>query len=334
VIVERMARSGPGLHAAIAGLAAAVTFENSLFNGFALDDVPIIAQNARVHQIADLSAIWLTPYWPQGGEQFGLYRPLAMFGYAVQWVLGDGAPWIFHGVNLLLHVAATVLVLVLLRKFASPNAALLGAVLFAVHPVHTEVVANVVGQAEIIAAIAVLLACIVHAGRPRERESSLPRIAVVGVLFAAGLLAKENAVVLPGLLVALDLAQGRIDLTRSGLRRYITTNAMLGIVLASTMSAYSVLRIVVLGSFGGTNAAPAFEYLRGSGRALAAARVWPEYIRLMFFPVDLSADYSPAVIPPPAGLSPAVIGGAIILVATLFLAASTTKRPRRGLPFA
>src|SRR5690606_16803084 len=102
--------------AAAVAVLAVLVYANSLFNGFALDDVPIIAENARVHRLLALRDIWLTPYWPTFGEDLGLYRPLMIFLYAVEWMLGGGRPMLFHAVNVLGHAAASVLALLLLAR--------------------------------------------------------------------------------------------------------------------------------------------------------------------------------------------------------------------------
>ncbi|NJD08968.1 MAG: hypothetical protein FIB01_00495, partial [Gemmatimonadetes bacterium] len=80
-------------------VAAVLPYLNSLANGYALDDVFIIQLNDRVHRLADLRGLWLTPYWPYLGSEAGLYRPLTIFLFAVQWAVGGGAPWLFHSVN-------------------------------------------------------------------------------------------------------------------------------------------------------------------------------------------------------------------------------------------
>jgi hypothetical protein len=56
-----------------------------------------------------------------------------------------GSPPAFHAVNVLAHAAVSLLVLALLLEIGTPSGALVGAVVFAIHPVHTEAVANVVG---------------------------------------------------------------------------------------------------------------------------------------------------------------------------------------------
>lgn len=315
---------------ALVALLAVLTHFNSLWNGFALDDNYVILLNPRVHQLGDQAAIWLTPYWPNFGEMLGLYRPLAVFGYAVQWSVGDGAPWVFHSVNVLLHATVSVLVLALLWRLVSPAAALLGALLFAIHPVHTEVIANVVGQAEMIAAAAVLAAAIIYMDRPAD-EPGIGRTLAVATLYAVGMLAKEGAIVLPGLLVALDFATRGVQLDRAGLRRYARAALRPMAVLGVTVAAYLTLRIGVLGSIGGADAAPQLPFLRQGHRFLSALRAWPEYARLLFFPADLSADYSPAVVLPVESLSPMVLLGALLLIGTIGLALATPRLPHVGL---
>lgn len=326
---------GATAQTALVALVALATFATSLFNGFALDDNYIIAGNPRVHQLQDLGAIWLTPYWPANGELLGLYRPLAIFGYALQWAVGGGEPWVFHAMNVCLHIVVSLLVLVLLRRLAGPSAALVGALLFAVHPLHTEVVANVVGQAEMIAAAGVIAACIVHAARPDPRTApGAKRLAAIVGLYLLALLAKEGAVVLPGLLIAVDAAQGRLRLGRRNLALYAKDMAFPLIVLAAALAAYLALRVHVLGSVGGIDAAPNLPFLREEHRIFSALRAWPEYVRLLVWPFDLSADYSPGVILPASGFTPMVVLGTILLAATAVLALATPAVPAVGLPAA
>jgi tetratricopeptide (TPR) repeat protein len=327
-------------------LAAVATFANSLFNGFALDDNAIIAENPRVHQLEDQSAIWLTPYWPTFGRTLGLWRPLTIFGYSVQWALGDGAPWVFHAVNVSLHALASVLVFLLLRALTSRAGALAGALLFAVHPLHTEVVANVVGQAEMWAAISVIGAAALWAGRPgavaldsnwrttdRSAEPAIGRLRTLAItiVFALGMLAKEGAIVLPPLLVALDLAQRRLTLDRRGIARWFRAVSVPMLLLAAVLLSYFAVRVSVLGSIGGMDAAPNLPFLRDEGRIFSAFRAWPEYVRLLFFPFDLSADYSPGVILPATGFTPMIVFGMGLLAVTAMLALATPFRQRAGI---
>jgi hypothetical protein len=277
--------------------ASVLVYANSLWNGFAYDDTWIVLNNARVHQLADQRMIWLKPYWPTFGEALGLYRPLTIFLFAIQWAIGAGAAWVFHAVNVVLHAAASVLVLLLLRRLTTPAGALAGSLTFAVHPVHTEAVANVVGQGELLAAIGVLAACIVFVDRAGV-GISLRRTAALAGIFTLALLSKEGAIVLPFLIVLMDLALGRVSLRPRAIAAYCRHIGRLIAAFGIVVAAYLLVRTQVLGSLTGTDVAPSFPFLYGTKRVLNAFRAWPEYVRLLFFPTDLSADYSPAVILP------------------------------------
>lgn len=315
-------------------LAAVAVYFNSVWNGFAYDDVPIILQNGRVHELSGLKSIWLTPYWPYSGRMLGLYRPLAIFAYAVQWAIAGGGAWIFHATCVLLHAGVCVLVFLLLARFTGNQAATVGALVFAVHPVHTEAVANIVGQAEMLAAAGVLGACVVYVSRPAGFSISWRRLSVVAALFLIALLAKEGAIVLPGLLVLLDVVDGRVAIRKEDLRQYFLHLGVPFLMIAATAFAYLTLRVDVLGSITGSDAGPSLPYLREEHRLLSAFRAWPEYIRLMFFPLDLSADYSPAVVLPVESWTPMAVLGLALLVGVVGLAAVSLWRPATGFPAA
>jgi tetratricopeptide (TPR) repeat protein len=277
--------------------AAVVPYLNALWNGFAFDDTFIIQTNARVHNLRAWRDIWLTPYWPALGRELGLYRPLTIFLFAIQWAAGHGARWVFHGVNIALHATASVLVLLLLvRLGAARAAALLGALVFAVHPVHTEAVANMVGQAELTATCFVLAACLIYAGREDGVTLDWKRRAWIIALYAIALLAKESAVVLPGLLVLIDFVQRRVALSKRGALEYLGAVAFPILGLVTVLLIYLSIRYHALGgTLTGVDAGPAFPYLK-EHHVLNAFRAFPEYLRVLFWPADLTVDYVPATV--------------------------------------
>lgn len=324
--------------AAIFGLltiAAAAVYLNALANGFALDDTAIIRDNARVHSLGDMREIWLTPYWPFFGVELGLWRPFAIFGYALQWAAGGGSPAVFHAVNIALHVLATLLGFLLIERLTARGPALAGALVFAVHPVHTEAVANIVGQAELITACALIGACLVHATRPPGLHVSWGRRAALLALFTVAILTKEHAVVLPGLLLATDLAQRRIPLSLRGCMQYVHALLMPMLLLGAVLAAYMVFRYEVLeGALFGVQAGPQLHYLREEYRVLNALRAFPELLRLLVWPASLSADYSPAMILPVESFTLMTAVGAMLLAATVVLALMTPWNPAVGFPAA
>src|SRR5438046_4831679 len=115
-----------------------------------------------------------------------MYRPLALASYAFDWQLG-GAAWWFHAVNVAWHAGASVAVAWLARRWSGDLAALAAGLVFAVHPVHVEAVANIVGRAELMAALFAIL--------PVYAALAHDRLWWSAAALAAGLLSKENAVV-------------------------------------------------------------------------------------------------------------------------------------------
>jgi protein O-mannosyl-transferase len=311
-------------------LAAVLVYANTIHNGYAYDDVWIVLNNKYVHQWRDQSLIWMRPYWPTFGKELGLYRPLTILAFSIEWALGRANVWVFHAVNIALHAGASVLVFLLLERMTSRVGGLVAGLIFALHPLHTEAVANVVGQAELLAAVFALLACYVHAVRPAGIALSLRRAVALTALYACALLAKEGAIMLPPLLVLIDLAQGRITLTRKGILEYVRAILKLIILMGILVGVYLVVRTSVLGNITGTDVAPSYPFLSGSHRILNAFRAWPEFIRLLFFPQDLSADYSPAVILPVESMSAFAFVGLLLLCVTIAAACATPWRPDIG----
>ena len=143
------------------------------------------------------------PYWPNKyGQELGLWRPVTSIVYGLQWQLWGGAPVGFHLTNVLLNGLAAALVVVLLGHLMPIGAALIGGIVFAVHPVHVEAVANVVGMAELLSAVLYLATCLVILRNPGRMKA--PWLALTMFLFATACLAKESAITLPGAVLLID----------------------------------------------------------------------------------------------------------------------------------
>ena len=154
-----------------------------IVNRFAYDDVYIVEQNPLVHSLRAWYRLFAMPYWPgqMGGDG---YRPLTMLAFRLEWAIGRGSPVVFHGTNILLYALASVLVFWLARRALPLAFAWLAAALFAVHPVHVEAVANVVGQSELLVACALLGATLLYV-RDRQNGPLRPRTAIFITLLYA-----------------------------------------------------------------------------------------------------------------------------------------------------
>ena len=286
------------LFVAVIALAATIT---SVGNGFAYDDIPIIATNARVHDPGAWWSFFATSYWPpQYGES--LYRPMSMLGYAIQWALGGGSSMVFHATSITLFVLLAILVLTLLRQLLDERPALVGAALFAAHPVHTEAVANVVGQAELLAAIGVVGATIIYVHARRAGGPSIRQSMAIAALYAGASLAKEHALFLPLLLGATEL----ILRDKTDRKPVARTFVMLMVVGMSVLAA----RTAVLGSLFGEQNPVEMDV---STRIWMAFRVVPEWVRLLAWPAHLSSEYGPQQIEIIDGASVAGVIGIVLI---------------------
>ena len=290
---------------------AALAYANAVANGFVVDDIGVIARNPLVHSLSGVWRAFVHPYWPEdmGGGQ---YRPLAVASFALDWAISGGDPRWFHLVNVLWHVATCLVLWLLLSRLLSPMGALLGALVFAVHPVHVEAVANTVGRLELMAAFFVLGALILH--RDRSRWAPLA--------FTLGLLSKENAVVFLGVAAAHDL------LLAGDPRQAFRDRRWLYAVYGAVAAAYAVVLAALF--HGQEFVVPAATWYGASTgqRLLTVATIIPHYARLLFVPFSLSADYTPRVIELARGWSPlALLGVAIVALAVVAVARSWRRAP-------
>lgn len=258
------------------GACAAIVYLGVLWNGFALDDLYVVVLNPIVHHVAGVWQAFGHSYFAANLDT-SVYRPLTVATYALDWLVG--APAWFHAVNLMWHVAATLLVAELARRWAGDGAALLAGVLFAVHPVHVEAVANVVGRNELMAACFTLAA--VYAAL--ERGS----VAWSAAAILAGVLSKENAAVAPALIVWAWMVGLRPLPERRKRLAFVLSWALLALV-------YGAVRWAVLHQHGSpAGVAAAFLGQSPLSVRLTAVAALTDVLRLLVFPLHLRADYSP-----------------------------------------
>ncbi len=305
----------------VSGLAA-IAAATALGNGFAYDDVHLILRNDRVHDLSRLPALFAESYWPPVplGPDGRLYRPLTAAAFAVQWAFGGGSPLAFHLVSAGLYILVSLLVLALARRILPLGPATAAAALFAVHPVHTEVVGNVVGQGELLAAGWGLLALVVALDGERCGWSARRTAGMLGALTAA-LLSKEHAVVVPFLFPVLLLAGGG----RRALLRESAGKA--AVLMAGVLILYLSLRHAVLGGIAGDLMHPAWQGESAATRGLTMLAAVPTLIRLLLWPAHLQADYSPRELQVVHTLSGPALVGLGLLLGLCALASAARRHP-------
>ena len=276
------------LTTAVALLAIAASAA-SLPNVFVQDDIPVVLKNQDNHSINAPWKAFTRPYWPKPFSP-DLYRPLMSVGLATQWVAGGGKPVVFRALSVLLYAASAVAFFWLAAMLLPVEAAWVAATLFAVHPVHVEAVAVAVNQGELIVGLIATL-WVGSYILARRRGDLSPRVCVGFVVtYLATCFFKENAVILPGLLVAAEITVIRDP--RPFWTRVAAVRPLV-LALAATGLAFLTVRSSVLDNAVGSFTAEGLQGLTAGQRALTMLGVVPEWVRLFIWPAHLQADYSP-----------------------------------------
>ena len=309
---EKLRRWGPA--AAIVLLAIAVSL-TSLGNTYAYDDGYMVLANERLRSLHNIPGLFADSYWGKESTAGG-YRPLTLALLTIQWVVGHGHPFVMHLANVLFYGTLCWAVFALARRVLPPAAAWISAALFAVHPVHVESVANIVGQAEVTAALACVGGVLLYI---RERNSGRMRwpatLGIVGC-FIAAVLIKENGAVFPVLLLVAELTVVR-DPRPIG-ARFVTARPLV-LLLTLVGLAYVWVRARVLGDLAGMPPHVAYVglHLTNAHRVLTMIGMAKEWVRLLLWPAHLVAEYSPPMIPFAIGMSSEQLPGLLALVVTL-----------------
>lgn len=275
-----LARWTPGL---VCLLALLVNL-NSLPGTFLADDLEIVVRNPLVAHL-DPAAIFTTDYWGKGWSS-GLFRPLTILSFAANRLVFGPDPLSFHAVNALLHAGVSGLfALTLLALGLGAPLALAAAGLFAVHPIHADVVNIVVGRAELLAAFFLFAGLWLALAKGRR---AWPLVLACSL---AALLSKEHAVVFLPLLAAADAFVARDPV--SAWRRRLPLYAL----LLAVSGCWLLYRAWLFRTAG---AAPLLIYaadnpLIDAGwpvRLLTAAKVNLLYLANLALPLRLQSVYS------------------------------------------
>ncbi|XP_078195132.1 protein O-mannosyl-transferase TMTC1 isoform X6 [Callithrix jacchus] len=156
-----LARAGA---AALLAGASYLCYCRSLQGEFVHDDVWAIVNNPDVRPGAPLRwGIFTNDFWGKGmaeNTSHKSYRPLCVLTFKLNIFLTGMNPFYFHAVNIILHCLVTLVLMYTCDKtvFKNRGLAFVTALLFAVHPIHTEAVAGIVGRADVLACLLFLLA--------------------------------------------------------------------------------------------------------------------------------------------------------------------------------
>lgn len=287
---------------------AFLLYSNTIFHEYALDDSMVITNNAFTKQgvfgiykilsndtFLGFSQEILGDTDTKNLVQGGRYRPLSLITFAFEWQFFGKNPLVSHLVNVLLFAITCVLLYRLLKlilpaintaanKFTSVS--FLAVLVFALHPLHTEVVANIKGRDELLAFLFSILAwyyALINSEKPAVKNNIL----ILLFMFLA-LLSKESAI---AFVVIIPLS----------VYLFKQKNNSQTVKLFASLFAVAVVFVVIRqaivlpsaeSSIGGLMNNP-FQNASLADRFATAFYTFSKYYQLHIFPHPLTYDYYP-----------------------------------------
>jgi len=239
------------------------------------DDREYVSDNVEVQR----GLSWETIRWAATAQVASHWHPLTMLSHALDWTLFGSWAGGHHATSVALHLLNVVLLFAfLVRTTAAPLRSALVAALFALHPLRVESVAWIAERKDVLSAACFLGA--LHAYVGWVRRPSLARYLGMGLIFAAGLLAKPMVLTLPLVLLVLDRwPLGRRETLR---HRVVEKLPLLALSAASGLATLAAARD---GAMAGLAYVPFVLRLANAVFSLAwylVTAVWPRGLAVLY----------------------------------------------------
>jgi protein O-mannosyl-transferase len=297
------------------------------------DDIVYVTANWHVLEGLNRAGV----VWAFTDLTAGFWHPLTWLSLMLDATWAGRGPMGFHLTNLLLHTGGTVVLFLSLRRLTGAlwrSAAV--AALFALHPLHVEAVAFVAERKEVLSACFGLLSLLFYA-RWAQSKIGNRQLAIGNYLFSlgfflCGLLSKTMVVTLPLLLLLLDYwPLGRVAGARvpgSGFPAAKTGPDTRNLwqwfrekipFFALALGA-GLLTLHAERSIGAVSGSEAYPLTMRLGNAVVSVL---RYLGQTVWPVDLAVFY-----PYPGRLDPALVAGAVLLLAVISVSGIAWARRR------
>jgi tetratricopeptide (TPR) repeat protein len=281
--------------ALLLGVISFIVYANTLRNDFALDDYMVIKENAFVTKgVSGIPEILATPYHRgfitirSSNDQ---YRPLSLIVFAVAYNIFGPSPAAYHFLNVLLFACCIIMLFLFLDNFFARNktsVAFIASLLFALHPIHTEVIANCKSLDELLCFFFAFLSLILFTAY--TKSGGISTFIFGGFCFLLSLLAKETAITFVAIIPLIFFYFNNENKKRS-------ISILVSVSLISCV--FIAARYWILTKYQ-ANAAPILfidnplvqNDLSFEARIATAILILGYYFKLLFVPYPLVCDYS------------------------------------------
>lgn len=290
---------------------------NSLSNGFHYDDGHHITGNPHIQSILNIPYFFVDPALFSGFKSSGggLYRPLILVSYAVNYTLGGFNPIGYHLVNLMFHIGSAFMIFLIVREMLHPFpsgffSSLAAGLIFLVHPFNSEVVNYITARSSVMCSFFYLLSLWFWISYRKRGNYYILSI----LSFILAILTKEIAITLPALFLLYDIYYGHINRSK-------TAGAFISYLpfAAGVALPYLIVRSTLLGGTGmASTPVGYFEHL------LTQPTVLFYYVKLLLLPTGLSVTH---VIPNATGFDGMTL---LFILMLLFILGLTIWSARKG----
>ncbi len=280
-------------------------YANTLLNGYAFDDPVVIGKNKFVTEgISAIPKLLATPHLlgfyviPND-----LYRPLSLVMFAIEYQFFGLNPMVGHLFNVVTYVACVLLLFLFIDRFFDRKktaVAFIAAFLFAIHPIHTEVVANVKSRDELLCFAFAFLSLNLFMKYMKDGKGAM--LVAGGFALFLSYISKETSIAFIGIIPLLFFFYNNANRKRA--------IAIMACTFVAT-AAFIGIREYVLGKYH-ANIPTKLEFIDNSlaaapsyfSRIATEAVILGRYLKLMFIPYPLVSDYAFNSIPFASAASP------------------------------
>lgn len=267
-------------------------YSNSLNNDFVYDDLLLIVNNPIVKSYSNIPAIFTHHFFHNSGFESNItfYRPITTLSYLFNYKLFGLSVFSFHFFNIILHIINATLLFFFAKSYIfhrekdADLTAFIMALLYSAHPIHTESVSFISGRTDLLATTFIFSSMILFFKWYQNNRFKFMVLSVVFYLLA--LFSKELSLVMPIIIFLILL--WREDKPIKEFIKYNYKKMILGLTPFLFLSLiYLLIRFYVV-------KLQMNDYPTGSFYTtfLLMNKVFLYYIKLMFLPINLIADYN------------------------------------------
>ena len=274
-------------------------YANTLQGGYVMDDVMVLKDNRIVMKgLKAIPELLATPHM-RGYLVIpnDLYRPLSLVMFAIEYQFFGPSPAAGHFFNILVFMGCVVMLFLFFNKFFDGKKtaiAFIVALLFAIHPIHTEVVANIKSRDELLCFFFAFLS--LNLFMNYMKNGKMVQLALGVFCLFLSYISKETVITFIPIIPLLFFFYSKESRSRAV---YITA----GMIVATV--AFLLIRMVVLNEYNANQPGATVDFMDnalakvpgGASKIATELLVIGMYLKLMFLPYPLLCNYSYNTIP-------------------------------------